>query len=138
MFEKILVALDESEHSKKALATAGDLAEMSKGEVRVLHVREVPLGMGGPLTEVEPTQRAQTYLDEAVKSLTDRGITASGDVRNSHNGRIAAEIIDEAQNFGASVIVLGSRGVTALEGLVIGSVTHKVLHLSTLPVVVVR
>ncbi|MFZ0171563.1 MAG: universal stress protein [Acidimicrobiales bacterium] len=138
MFEKILVALDESDHSKKALATAGDLAEMSKGEVRVLHVREVPLGMGGPLTEVEPTQRAQTYLDEAVKSLTDRGITASGDVRNSHNGRIAAEIIDEAQNFGASVIVLGSRGVTALEGLVIGSVTHKVLHLSTLPVVVVR
>ncbi|HXY43896.1 MAG TPA: universal stress protein [Acidimicrobiales bacterium] len=138
MFEKILVALDESDHSKKALATAGDLAEMSKGEVRVVHVREVPLGMGGPLTPIEPSQQAQTYVDEAVKTLADRGITASGDVRNSHNGRIASEIIDEAHNFGASVIVLGSKGVTELEGLVIGSVAHKVLHLSTLPVVVVR
>jgi len=64
MFEKILVALDESDHSQKALTTAGDLAEMSKGEVRVLHVREVPLGMGGPMTEIEPSQRAQTFVDE--------------------------------------------------------------------------
>ncbi|MGO8877125.1 MAG: universal stress protein [Acidimicrobiales bacterium] len=138
MFEKILVALDESEHSKKALATAGDLAEMSKGEVRVVHVREVPLGMGGPLTEIEPSQEALAFVDESVKSLTARGITASGAVRNSHNGRIAAEIIDESGSFGASVIVVGSRGVTALEGLVIGSIAHKVLHLSTLPVVVIR
>jgi nucleotide-binding universal stress UspA family protein len=138
MFEKILVALDESDHSKKALATAGDLAEVFKGEVRVLHVREVPLGMGGPLTEIEPSKKAQTYVDETVKSLTDRGITASGDVRNSHNGRIAAEIVDESRSFGASVIVIGSKGVTALEGLILGSVTHKILHLSTLPVVVVR
>jgi len=73
-----------------------------------------------------------------VKSLTDRGVIASGDVRNAHNGRIAADIVDEAESFGASAIVLGSKGVTALEGLIIGSVTHKVLHLSTLPVVVVR
>lgn len=138
MFEKILVALDESEHSKKALATAGDLAEMSKGEIRVVHIREVPLGMGGPLTEIEPSQQALDFVDESVKNLTDRGITATGTVRNSHNGRIAAEIIDEAGSFGASVIVVGSRGVTALEGLVIGSIAHKVLHLSTLPVVVAR
>jgi nucleotide-binding universal stress UspA family protein len=138
MFEKILVALDESDHSKKALATAGDLAEMSKGEVRVVYVREAPLGMGGPLTEIEPSRQAQTYVDESVKSLTDRGIAASGDVRNSQNGRIAAEIIDESKSFGASVIVLGSRGLTELAGLIIGSVTHRILHLSTLPVVVVR
>jgi nucleotide-binding universal stress UspA family protein len=36
------------------------------------------------------------------------------------------------------VIVLGSRGLTELAGLIIGSVTHRILHLSTLPVVVVR
>lgn len=138
MFEKILVAVDESDHSKKALAMAGDLASMSKGEVRVLHVREVPLGMGGPLTEVEPSQQAQAYVDEAVQTLTGRGITASGDVRNSHNGRIASEIVDESERFDASVIVLGSRGVTNIEGLILGSVTHKVLHLSKLPVIVVR
>jgi nucleotide-binding universal stress UspA family protein len=137
VFEKILVALDESDHSTKALATAGALAEMSKGEVRVLHVREAPLGMGGPLTELEPSRQAQTYVDEAVKGLTNRGIVASGDVRNSRNGRIAAEIIDEAKSFGAVVIVLGSRGMTSLEGLVLGSVTHKILHLAKVPVFVV-
>jgi nucleotide-binding universal stress UspA family protein len=138
MFEKIVVALDESDHSRKTLAAAGDLAEKSKGEVRVVHVREVPLGMGGPLTAIEPSQQAQAYVDEAVKTVTDRGIASSGVVRSSHNGRIAAEILDEAHSAGASVIVLGSRGMTELAGLVIGSVTHKVLHLSKLPVLVVR
>lgn len=138
MFGKILVALDESDHSKKALAAAGDLAEALKSEVRVVHVRELSFGMGGPLTEVEPSQEAQSHVDNAVKSLADRGITASGDVRQTHKGRVAAEIIAEAKAFGASVIVTGSRGMTELEGLILGSVTHRILHLSTLPVVVVR
>jgi nucleotide-binding universal stress UspA family protein len=137
MFEKILVALDESDHSKKALGIAGDLAEQSKGEVRVVHVREAPLGMGGALTEVERVEKAQAYVDDAVKMLSDRGVTASGEVINEHYSRIASSILHAAQTDGASVIVLGSRGITSLEGLVLGSVTHRILHLSKIPVLVI-
>jgi nucleotide-binding universal stress UspA family protein len=138
MFDKILVALDESEHAKRALALAADLATLSKGELRVLHVREgAALGMGGPI-EVESSEEAESVAHEAVKALTEQGINASAALRGTHSGRVATEIVAEADEFGASVIVMATRGVTALEGLVIGSVTHKVLHLSHVPVLVTR
>jgi len=138
MFKKILVAVDESDHSKKALAAAGDLAEALKSEVRVVHVRETPLGMGGSLTEPESNPEALSVVDDAVKSLVDRGVTASGELRHTHRGRVAAEIIGGAEDFGATAIVVGSRGMTELAGLIIGSVTHRILHLSNLPVIVIR
>ena len=70
--------------------------------------------------------------------LADGGVSATGVVRSSHTGRVAAEIIEEADESGSSVIVMGTRGRTDLEGLVMGSTTHKVLHLGTTPVLVVR
>jgi len=46
--------------------------------------------------------------------------------------------LDEATESQASLIVIGSRGLSDLIGMVVGSTTHKVLHLGTLPVLVVR
>ena len=137
MFETILVAIDHSDHSKHALSAAKDLAKAAKSQVRVVHVREMSIGKPGPVPK-EFSDEANALVDEAVKDFTADGIGASGTVRNSHTGRVAAEIIGEADEAGASVIVLGSRGLTDLEGLVMGSTTHKVLHLGTIPVLVVR
>jgi nucleotide-binding universal stress UspA family protein len=53
-------------------------------------------------------------------------------------GRAARVILELASAEGADVIVLGSRGLSDLAGLVLGSVTHKVLHLAHCPVLVVR
>ena len=137
MFNKILVAVDHSEHARRALGAAANLASLSKGEVRVVHVREMSIGKPGPVPR-EFTDEAQELVDESVKALADSGATTTGNVRTSHTGRVAAEIVDEAVDFEADVVVMGSRGLTDLEGLVLGSVTHKVLHLSDLPVLVVR
>jgi nucleotide-binding universal stress UspA family protein len=137
VFEKILVAIDHSDHSQHALSAAKDLAKASGGAVRVVHVREMSIGKPGPVPK-EDTDAAQTLVDDAVKTLAGEGISATGTVHDSHTGRVAAVIIDEAGQSGSSVIVLGSRGLTDLEGLVMGSTTHKVLHLGTLPVLVVR
>ena len=65
-------------------------------------------------------------------------MTATGNLRTALTGHVATEILDEANEWGASVIVLASRGLTDLAGLVIGSTTHKVLHLGHIPVLVVR
>jgi nucleotide-binding universal stress UspA family protein len=51
---------------------------------------------------------------------------------------VAVEICDEAREVGATAIVSGSRGLTDLEGFIVGSTTHKLLHLSHLAVLVVR
>ena len=138
MFDTILVAIDHSDHSQHALFTAKDLAKCVGGKVRIVHVREVLVGRKfGPVSK-EFSEEANALVENAVKAVTADGIAATGVVRHSHTGRVASEILEEAADSEASVVVLGARGLTDLEGLVIGSTTHKVLHLGTLPVLVVR
>jgi nucleotide-binding universal stress UspA family protein len=138
MFEVLLLALDDSETATKACEAAAQLAIMSGGEVRVVHVREY--GFAGRAGQVEDEDRsaAQAIVDGAVARLAEAGIRASGVIRGAPFGHGAAEILDEAASVGATTIVMGSRGLNALEGLIIGSTTHKVLHLGRLPVLVVR
>ncbi len=147
MFERVVVAIDWSEQSERALAAAKELARLSGGEIRLLHVHEVerlPPHGAGPLKGTmeaamsEPQREAVERLAEATKQVTDDGVTATGEVRISLPGRVAAEIVEEADAWGADVIVIGSRGVTNLTGIILGSTTHKLLNLTTLPVVVVR
>jgi nucleotide-binding universal stress UspA family protein len=59
-------------------------------------------------------------------------------VRNTLYGHAAREIVDDAKEHDASVIVMGSRGRSDLTGLVLGSTAHKVIHLTDRPVLVVR
>lgn len=137
MFETILVAIDQSDHSQRALSAARELAKLSGGKVRIVHVREVVMAKAGHVPK-ELTDEASELVDDAVNVLTADGIEATSAVFVSHTGRVASVILEEAADADASVIVLGSRGLTDLEGLVMGSTTHKVLHLSKLPVLVVR
>ena len=63
---------------------------------------------------------------------------ATGTVRSALTAYVAVEILDEAEKCGATVIVMGCRGVSDLLGLLVGSTTHKVLHLGRLPVLLIR
>jgi nucleotide-binding universal stress UspA family protein len=138
MYERILVAVDKSAHSDHALAAARDLATLSKGEVWVLHLREreVYAQLGDVPSETEG--EAETPVDAAVKLLTDAGVTAHPEVRNTTFGHAAKEIIADAKLHDVGVIVMGSRGRGDTTGLVLGSTAHKVIHLSDRPVLVVR
>jgi nucleotide-binding universal stress UspA family protein len=53
------------------------------------------------------------------------------------HGKLAVVINDEAHSVGATLIILGSRGLTDLEGLMVGSTTHRLLHLTDLPVLII-
>ena len=140
MFEKVLVAIDDSPHSAKALGAAQELARLSGAEVRVVHVREIALAAGArgvPLPS-GGRDKAAKLVDDAVAELTSAGLNATGAVRAAVAGHVARELLEEASEWGASVMVLASRGLSDLAGLVVGSTTHKVLHLGNLPVLVVR
>jgi nucleotide-binding universal stress UspA family protein len=139
MYDKILVAIDQSPVAERVLATARDLARLSGGEVRVLHLREREImGGRGGVVDYETGDEARATADQAVRALAERGIEASGDARNTPFGHAAREIVAEAQEFGAGVIVMGSRGHGDLAGLLLGSTAHKVIHLADRPVLVVR
>ena len=139
MYDKILVAVDHSEMSDRAVLAARDLAVLSNGEVWVLHLRERELG---PKTGValpdETTDEAKAGVDAAVGLLSQAGVKAHGQVRTTIFGYAAREIVNDAIDLNADVIVMGSRGRGDLAGLLLGSTAHKVIHLSDRPVLVVR
>jgi nucleotide-binding universal stress UspA family protein len=139
MYEKILVAVDHSEVSERALEAARGLASLSHGEVWVLHLRErEAMGKTGMLTSTESSDEAAAAVSTAVEQLTQAGIKAHAVVRDTVFGYAAREIVSDAAGLGADVIVMGTRGRGDLAGLVLGSTAHKVIHLADRPVLVVR
>ena len=139
MYDRILVAVDHSEISDRAVVAARDLAVLSKGEVWVLHLRERETApKTGVLVPDETTDDANAAVAAAVDMLAQAGVKAHGEVRNTIFGYAAREIINDAGEVGADVIVMGSRGRGDLAGLLLGSTAHKVIHLSERPVLVVR
>ena len=139
MYEKLLVAVDHSKATEHVLAAARELASLSKGEVWVVHLREREYAAKtGLVPSSETADDAQAQVDAAVEELAQAGITAHGVVRNTLFGYAAREIIAEAKDVDAGVIVMGSRGRGDLAGLVLGSTAHKVIHLADRPVLVVR
>ncbi|HEX9235496.1 MAG TPA: universal stress protein [Actinomycetota bacterium] len=136
-FKRILLAVDGSEPSNRAVALTADLAEQTEAEVLVVHVYEREPAKFGAFP-LETGEDAGEILDDAVRILKDRGISARGELRTGIFGRAARIILEEANDFDAGLVVLGSRGLSDLAGLVLGSVTHKVLHVTHCPVLVVR
>ena len=133
MFEKILLAVDGSEHSNKAVAAAGDLAKKSGGDVYAVYVHEE--GMFSP---VESVPQAQDVVSDVVANLVAGGTKASGEALAARSGSVAPTIIEAARSVGADVIVIGTRGLSDFSGLLLGSVAHKVIHHADCPVLVVR
>jgi nucleotide-binding universal stress UspA family protein len=138
MYKSLLVAVDHSEITERVLAAACDLAALSHGEVWVLHLREREVLPRAGLIASESTDEAQAAVDAAVDELAKAGVTAHGTVRNTIFGHAAREIIEDAKEHDADVIVMGSRGRGDLTGLLLGSTAHKVIHLADRPVLVVR
>jgi nucleotide-binding universal stress UspA family protein len=137
MLEKILLAVDMSDHVRKAVPAATELARAGGGSVHVLHVRELyypvpPTVVGGSPEE------AQALVDGVVAELKAAGVEADGAVRPSPGGSPAEAILEQAREVGAGLVVVGSRGLSNLGGLLLGSVAHKVVQLSSCPVLVVR
>ncbi len=139
MYDKILVAVDHSEISDKAVLAARDLALLSKGEVWVLHLREREIAARTAMVIADETvDEAKASVEAIVGKLTAAGVKAHGEIRNTLFGYAGREIVDDAIQHGVDVIVMGSRGRGDLAGLILGSTAHKVIHLADRPVLVVR
>lgn len=138
MFERILLAVDGSEHSNRAKEAAAELAGRAGGEILVLHVREIDsLGRAGPISLEEPGD-ASDLVNHVVDDLRGRGATVRGEAHAVLASGVAPHIIATAKGFGADVIVMGTRGMSDFSALLVGSVAHKVIHHAECPVLVTR
>jgi nucleotide-binding universal stress UspA family protein len=137
MFERIVLAVDGSEPAQRAVPVAADIASKYGSEVIAVHVLEQQLGRGGTIA-FETTDEALEIAHHAAKSLKDAGVSARAVAESVISGRVAQEIMEVAATEDAGLIVMGSRGMSDWQGLLIGSVAHKVLHLCSVPVLIVR
>jgi nucleotide-binding universal stress UspA family protein len=135
--KKIFIPVDGSEHSQRAVAQAAELGRLAGAEARVFHFQEREPSKAGVAT-FEATDEAAGLVDRAVAELRGAGVSASGETRAGLVGETAKAIVDESLRFEADLIVMGSRGLSDFQALLVGSVAHKVLHYAHCPVLIVR
>ncbi len=137
MFKRILVAIDGSPYSGYAVPDAIEIARCFKSTILVLHVLEREVGRAGAFP-METTDEADRLVAAAVKTFQDAGITATSEVQHATAGHAAKHIVETVKGQECDLIVMGSRGLSDIAGLMLGSVTHKVLQLAQVPVLVAR
>lgn len=140
MFDKILLAVDGSEHALHAARVAADLARtMNAKEFRIVVAYDfIPPYLGEPNLQYAIDAR----MDEA-KSVLQNALNAVGALpckihTELIEGPAAEAVIDVAATRKSDVIVMGSRGLGKLAGLLLGSTSQKVVAHAPCPVLIVR
>lgn len=140
---KVVIAVDGSEPSKRAIEAVARLADRS-GPVNVvlIHVREriaphatLPSALQAQLA-LANQQHQDTLIADALEHASRCGLRI-GTTRRAE-GSAAAEIVAAAGACGADQIVLGTRGMGAIGSLFIGSTAQRVVHLADVPVLLVK
>jgi nucleotide-binding universal stress UspA family protein len=139
----ILVAVDGSEHARKAAYYARDLARQTGAHLTILVAVTPPSAVTIPpfdavsITASQPDAAhlaaAQALMDELVADLGHGRAVPQVTI-----GPPAPTIAAEAERLGADLVVVGARGLGAAERFVLGSVSERLLRESERPVLVVR
>jgi nucleotide-binding universal stress UspA family protein len=140
MFEKVLLAVDGSEHALRAARTAADLARTVKAkEFRVVVAYDfIPPYLGEPNMQYAIDARledAKSILDNAIKEVGEVPCEISTELIE---GSEAEAIINVATTRNSNLIVMGSRGRGRLAGLLLGSTSQTVVAHAPCPVLIVR
>jgi nucleotide-binding universal stress UspA family protein len=139
MFNSIVWAADGSEHAERALRYVQERALIGDGaSITIIHVMEIGHGAGAVfLPRLEEEEQIVAQLEQRAGQLKAEGFNVALEVRDEPAIRPAAEIADIARATRADVIIAGTRGLSTIGGLILGSVTHRLLHLAPCPVLVV-
>ncbi len=135
MIEKILVPTDGSDHARKAIEVACDIALKYSATIYLLHVVSLPaISHEGVFPALEGMLRlleedGKKIIKEAERETNKLGVK---DIQSTViQGDPASKIIEFAQTEGIDMIVIGSRGLTGMKGVLLGSISHKVFHLAS-------
>jgi nucleotide-binding universal stress UspA family protein len=139
MFTNIVCATDGSQHADRALQYAAQLARSEGAPLHVVHIVEQ---FAGPHVAGQPVRADQPAIDEKVKQqVADIRAQREGVETKLHRsgtfGGAAKPIAEIAGEAGADLIVVGTRGHSAVAGAVLGSVTQRLLSVAPCPVLAV-
>lgn len=140
---KILIAVDGSEHAKRAIEAVGKMAKSSLDlEAVLLCVSPEPRFYGdytvATIEKVEADQKIQqnAILSRAMEYARTQGLRLAEPARAY--GVVSNEIVRVANDLGVDQIAMGTRGLGAIGNMLLGSVAQRVIHQSTLPVLLVK
>jgi nucleotide-binding universal stress UspA family protein len=138
MYEKILVPIDGSDYSIRALCEAINLAKLTGGALTLIHV--TPSGSSVVMSSKQHFydilhQEGKQVLSNRMKLAEEEGIKTETLLLH---GDPVDQIVKTAKQGNFSLIVMGARGVSKLTGLVVGSVSQGVIKNAPCPVLVTR
>ncbi|MER0236657.1 universal stress protein [Fulvimarina sp. MAC8] len=146
MYGTILVPVDGSDQSKRALKTAIEMAKTFGAQLLTLCVYrhhsplEASLSMVKPKLLERPDDALKVYASDIAGDARDEAIREGlGDARAyAKRGQPSRAIVEFAEDHKADLIVLGARGTGDIGGYLLGSVSYKVTSLASIPCLVVR
>jgi len=145
MYSKIMVPVDGSATSTRGLTEAIALAKLVKGRIRLVHIVNelvlVPAYAAGVQSgHVVDSMRAQgkSLLEEAEAQVRSNAIEYDSVMIESVGGPAGDIIVEQANKWGAELIVLGTHGRRGLKRMVLGSDAEHVVRHSSVPVLLVR
>lgn len=142
MFKKILVPTDASEHSRRALEKAIELAQTFHAEVLLLHVSYTPqaywgftVSYGITVTDEQLEQNGELALEATLSGIDTSNVVLSKKVEFGHPVTV---ILEQIKKKNIDLVVMGSHGYGAIAGSVLGSVSQRVLQRSSCPVLIIK
>ena len=137
-FERIFLATDGSEQSQAAVDATIAIAKSPTVRVRVGHVWNLEVHHRHGRWDVEVRSEAQKLVDATVMRLLGAGVMAEPQIIRSDSDHVAAAIAIEAREFGADLVVIGSRGLSDWRSLTQHSISHQLLCAVDCPVLIAR
>lgn len=138
----ILVPTDYSEDAKAALEAAIEFSKVFGAKIVLVHAYhiETPAVYGGnfvaPQDILEPVREAaQSSMEQLIKELTARGVEVESRVVMEYPSHA---ILDEANKLPADMIVMGTRGLTGIKHVLVGSTAERIVRLAACPVVTIK
>jgi nucleotide-binding universal stress UspA family protein len=145
MIKKIMIATDGSDASRKAAIVAVDIARRAIGSITAVYVMDTERlsRLPGIATLPELKGKILALMQEegqqATQFVEDQAIAACIPCRKIlAQGRASEELIRISQQQGIDLLVMGSMGRTGMEKILLGDVAEKVVHQSTIPVLLAR
>jgi nucleotide-binding universal stress UspA family protein len=136
MFETVIWATDGSHNADIALAAAKPLIRENAASLLVVHIVQRFATEGGLAVHADE-DKVRAKLERLVEELSAEGLAVTLELVDHIGPQPAHEIADAARQAGADLIVMGTRGRAAIPGLLVGSVTLRLLHIAPCPVLAV-
>ncbi len=143
LFERILVPVDFSDHSKKALTYAKEISDSYGANLQLLHVIEDTIHPAFSLSGKSSIFDLVPGIEEDCRRRMEKMVLEAGIIKENaeiivKGGQAAHDIIKFAKDNSSDLVVIATHGLTGIEHLLLGSVTEKVVRMAPCPVFTVQ